>query len=165
MSSAGPLLIVQATTPAQIDSARSLFLAYGAFIAAALGPDHACHTNLDREAAALPGQFAPPRGRLLLANLGERPIGCIGLRPLTGERAEIKRLWVESQSRSHHAGSALLDAAIIEAQQLGYREIVLDTVPSVMPEAVRLYASRGFFPTQRFNDSPLPGVVFLSRTL
>jgi GNAT superfamily N-acetyltransferase len=165
MAAAEPLFIVQAATPAQIDSARSLFLAYGAFIAAALGPDHACHTNLDREAASLPGQFAPPRGRLLLACLAERTIGCIGLRPLSEARAEIKRLWVEAEYRAHHAGAGLLDAAITEAQQLGYRDVVLDTVPSVMPEAVRLYASRGFFPTERFNDSPLPGVVFLSRTL
>jgi carbonic anhydrase len=160
-----PLTISAAITPAQLDAARALILAYGAFIAAALGPDHACHTNLDREVASLPGEFAPPRGRLLLACLGELPIGCIGLRPLTEHRGEIKRLWVEQRFRSHRTGAALLDAALIEAQQIGYREVVLDTVPSVMPQAVKLYASRGFFPTERFNNSPLPGIVFLSRSL
>jgi ribosomal protein S18 acetylase RimI-like enzyme len=163
-------MITQATTPEHFAAARSLMAEYGAFIAAALGPAHACHTSLGPEIAALETRYGPPRGFVLLAQpAGQKDfLGCIAVHELSGSnpaRAEIKRLWVAPAARGCKSGSALLDSALDRIRRLGYCEAVLDTLPSVMPEAVRLYESRGFQLTERFNDNPVPGVVFYRRTL
>jgi putative acetyltransferase len=88
------LKIVPAASPEMLDHARTLFREY----AAALGVD-LCFQNFDRELAALPGDYAPPTGRLLLAYLNDSPAGCVALRKLDADDCEMKRLYVRPSAR------------------------------------------------------------------
>jgi putative acetyltransferase len=160
-----PIAVIAATTAPRIATVRTLMAEYGQFIAQALGPAHVCHTSIDAEIAAAERIYGPPRGFLLLATHGDRAIGCVAVHEIACNRAEIKRLWVQPNARGLHAGAALLDAALSHAKDLAYAEAVLDTVPAAMPAALRLYLSRGFQPTVRFNDNPVPGVEFFRRPL
>lgn len=160
-----PIAVTTATSALQIASVRALMAEYAAFIAEALGPVHVCHTSIDAEIAAADRIYGPPRGFLLLAMADDLAVGCVAVHPIAGNRAEIKRLWVQPGARGMNAGAALLHAALSRAKDLGYAEAVLDTVPAAMPQALRLYVSRGFQTTERFNDNPVSGVEFFRRPL
>lgn len=162
--------VFQAEAAADLRAARGLMREYGAFISSKLGAEHVCKASLEEEIVDAAKIYAAPRGFLLLACCGglPEPCGCLALRPLPSrpaEAAEIKRLWVRPECRGHEAGAALLDRALELAGELGYARVVLDTVPAAMPAAVKLYLSRDFNPTTRFNDNSIPGIVFYCRDL
>ena len=147
-----------ATTRHDIEAVRSLFLEY----AASLGIDLA-YQGFDAELAGLPGEYAPPRGHLLLARdqRGE-PAGSVALRPLPGPReCEIKRLYVRPQARGHALGRRLALAIVAEAGSAGYSVIRLDTLAS-MAAAQALYTSLGFRRTGPYYPSPVPGTIYLA---
>jgi ribosomal protein S18 acetylase RimI-like enzyme len=138
-----------------------LFRAY----AAGLGIDLAFQ-GFETELASMPGKYAPPAGELLLAwdDRGE-PVGCIGLRPiLPAGCCEMKRLYVAPGGRGLGLGRALIEAIITEAVRIGYGEVRLDSLPS-MTAAIALYRKAGFGPIAPYYDTPVPGTVFLGRTL
>lgn len=118
------------------------------------------------ELAAMPGEYAPPRGELLLArDSGGAPLGCVGLRPLPAARCcEMKRLFVLPHGRGLGLGRALIGAIITEAERIGYREIRLDTLPR-MAEANVLYARAGFTPTEPYYETPIADTIFLAKRL
>lgn len=91
----------------------------------------------------LPGDYAAPRGALLLAMGQTRVAGCVGLRPQSDETGEIKRLYVTPSERGSGHARALLDALVAEASKVGYRQLVLETLES-MRAARALYAAYGF---------------------
>lgn len=157
------LLIRQAVTPALIAHVRTLFLEY----AASLGVD-LCFQNFDAELAALPGNYAPPGGTLLLAlwqeNEIESPAGCVALRRLDPETGEMKRLYVRPAFRGKKIGHALALAVIDAARSLGYRRMRLDTLPS-MTGAQTLYAALGFREIPAYRHNPVPGSRFLELLL
>src|SRR5579884_4273563 len=93
----------QAETPEQIEDARELFLEYAQSLGFSL-----CFQNFDQELAQLPGDYAPPRGRLLLANYNSELAGCVALHPLEENIAEMKRLYVRPQFRGKRLGFALV---------------------------------------------------------
>src|SRR5688572_13299142 len=109
------LQIFQATTPAQIEQARSLFEEYAAQLKVDL-----CFQGFAQELASLPGLYAPPAGRLLLATLGDSLIGCGALRPLAPDVCEMKRLYVRSSARGLKVGRRLAVAIIEAAREIGY---------------------------------------------
>jgi ribosomal protein S18 acetylase RimI-like enzyme len=158
------LHIEQASSAAQIALARELFREY----AAALHVD-LCFQNFDRELQDLPGKYAPPAGRLLLAYhnddaASERIAGCGALRPLDSEICEMKRLYVRPEFRGHGVGRALTMALIRAAQEIGYRSMRLDTLPE-MQQAQKLYAQLGFREIAPYCENPVEGVRYLELDL
>ena len=138
---------------------RSLFEEY----AASLDTD-LCFQGFAEELAGLPGDYAPPGGRLLLALQDGQTAGCIALRPVNTGVCEMKRLYVRPAFRAHGVGRALVDRLIHEARSAGYQHLRLDTLPS-MTGAQALYRRLGFHEIAPYYDSPVEGAVFLELQL
>jgi GNAT superfamily N-acetyltransferase len=152
------LNIRPAVTAADMAHARALFEEYARWLAIDLS-----FQNFADELAGLPGAYAPPRGRLLLA--GDEPAGCIALRPRDDAFAgEVKRLYVRPAARGGGLGEALVDALLGEARAIGYRELYLDTLRT-MDDALRLYRRKGFAECAPYYHNPHPGVVYLRAAL
>jgi ribosomal protein S18 acetylase RimI-like enzyme len=139
--------------------ARRLFEEY----AASLGVD-LCFQGFSEELAGLPGNYAPPGGRLLLALQNGEPAGCVALRPLEPAVCEMKRLYVRPAFRAHGIGRILIDRVVQEARQAGYRQMRLDTLPS-MSAAQALYRRLGFQEIPPYRNNPIAGAVFLELQL
>ena len=139
--------------------ARRLFEAYAAWL-----DEDLCFQGFEEELATLPGKYAPPRGRLLLAWEGARAVGCVALRPLDGDRCEMKRLYVQPAARGGQLGRRLAQRICEEAHAAGYRRICLDTLPS-MSAAQRVYATLGFEPIEPYVFNPIDGARFLGLDL
>lgn len=148
-----------AVFPQDLDRVTDLFREY----AHSLGT-HLCFQDFERELATLPGEYAVPSGRLLLAWHGADVAGCVALRQVEEGRAEIKRLYVRPGMRGRQLGYQLVVRICAEARVAGYAHICLDTLPS-MEAAVRLYTSLGFGPTAPYPFNPTPGTLFLSMAL
>lgn len=155
--------IEQALSPGQITLVRDLFREYSG----ALGVD-LCFQDFDRELRELPGSYAPPAGRLLIAygvlHAHELPAGCGALRPLNAEICEMKRLYVRPEFRRFGIGRELADSLVASAREIGYRAIRLDTLPA-MREAHALYEQMGFRETAPYCHNPVPGVRYLELDL
>ena len=155
------LSIVQAETAEQIAIVREMMLEY----AASLNFD-LCFQGFDEELRTLPGKYAPPRGRLLLAYLEKRPAGMVALRPMTEAAVcEMKRLYVRQDFRGKSLGRHLAAAIIREAAEAGYRRMRLDTVPGKMDAAIKLYLDLGFQSVAPYYETPVPGTLFLELTI
>ena len=142
-----------------MDVVRELFREYEQ----ALGVD-LCFQGFASELASLPGQYAPPRGRLYLVDVDDAIAGCGGLRPASETAVELKRLYVRAAFRGQHLGRKLAQRAIADARVAGYHAVVLDTLPS-MKEAHALYASLGFRECAPYTASAVPGTQFLEFVL
>ena len=128
-----------------------------------------CLDDFERELASLPGAYAPPSGCLLLAvedlpgNAGEA-IGCAAIRRLERDVCEMKRLYVRPPFRRSGAARELVEELIQEARSIGYRRMVLDTLPS-MEAAHKLYRTLGFREIPPYPKNPIPGALFFQLTL
>jgi putative acetyltransferase len=145
---------------AQLEAVRALFLEYAQSLGFSL-----CFQGFDEELRTLPGMYAPPRGRLLLATEDEGPAGCVGLREWGARIAEMKRLYVRPGFRGRGLGRLLTDAALADARALGYRSIRLDTIPSVMAPAIDLYRQLGFREIAPYRENPIPAALYLELKL
>lgn len=153
------LEIVQAQGESDLQAARTLFEEY----AASVGVD-LCFQGFPEEVAGLPGDYAPPRGRLFLSFHDGRLAGCVALRDLGEGICEMKRLFVRPGCRGSGAGRALVEALIAEARRIGYARMRLDTLPS-MEQARSLYQSLGFREIPAYRYNPVPGTAFLELCL
>src|SRR6266850_1947784 len=140
--------IVHATQASEIAAVGALFAEYACAVDAPC-----CFVGLERELATLPGEYAPPAGRLFLALDALSSAGCVALRPLDADTAEIKRLYVRTAYRGQGLGRA-----IAAARQTGCRRMVLDTLP-MMSEAIALYRSLDFKEVAPYLAAPTPGAV------
>ena len=122
--------------------------------------------GFDAELEGLPGKYAPPDGDLMLAlSSAGTPAGCVALRPIEGIAiCEMKRLYVRPSARRLGIGVALVTAIIRSAEELGYAEMKLDTLPA-MPEALTLYKQFGFAQIPPYYHNPVPGTVYLGKKL
>jgi ribosomal protein S18 acetylase RimI-like enzyme len=154
-----------AVTVREADSAEDLALAHALFVeyASGLGVDLAFQ-EFAEELAGLPGDYAPPGGRLLLAATADGVVGCAALRPLAGGACEMKRLYVRPAARGLGVGMTLVTRLIALARQLGYARMRLDTLPT-MTEAIALYESLGFRPIAPYRYNPVAGARFLELDL
>lgn len=164
----GDVRIVDGSSGPGLEMARSLIREYGESIADVA----ACSLEFQRfddEVAGLPGRYAPPRGRLLLAMRGEEAVGCIALRPLPElgpEQCEMKRLYVRPVARGCGAGRMLVERLLDEARQAGYRVMKLDTdTDPKFAAAIALYRSMGFRECPRYNADPDPKTMWFERVL
>ena len=150
-----------AHSAADIQTAAKLFQAYAASLPISLG-----YQDFEAELATLPGRYAPPKGALFLARgpAGDA-LGCVALRPFEGDDVcEMKRLYVAPHGRRLGLGKALAELIIAEAARLGYREMRLDTLPS-MQAALSLYAALGFRPLPAYYATPIADTLFFSKIL
>ena len=160
MSKQDQVTITQATEAEQIVQARALFQEY----AASLNFD-LCFQSFDKELAGLPGKYAAPRGRLLLAECEGKAAGCVALRPLEDGIREMKRLFVRPAFRGKRLGRALAERIIDEARSVGYTCMRLDTVPSTMASAVALYRELGFVEIPPYCVNPIEGALYFELAL
>lgn len=151
-------------TLAWVDRDDDLALALDAIrrYQAELGED-LCFQAPDDTIEALRGHYGPPGGVALWFD-GGRAVGVVCVRKLDEHRAELKRLWVVPEYRGRGWGRALVEAALERARAAGFREIVLDSLDRLKP-ALELYRSLGFVSVEPYTTNPLPGAVFLGRTL
>jgi GNAT superfamily N-acetyltransferase len=161
--SPAPAGIRHATGPGDFALARRLFEEYAAWL-----DEDLCFQGFAEELATLPGKYAPPQGRLLLAGAPGDAFGCVALRPLgdgpRGPLGEVKRLYVQPRVRGQGWGGRLARAVIGEARAAGYAELKLDTLER-MTDARRLYESLGFVRCEAYYHNPLGEPVFMALDL
>jgi ribosomal protein S18 acetylase RimI-like enzyme len=151
---------IRPARPADIARVREMLKEYVEWI----GLDLAFQ-EIDAELDGLPGEYAPPRGALLVAMDGQRHIGMIALRPLTGGSVgEMKRLYVRPHARGRGLARQLIDRLCDEARRLGYSELRLDTLP-MMGDAQALYEAYGFVDIAPYYETPIAGTRFMALTL
>ena len=150
----------QAESPAQIAQARELFLEYAESLGFSL-----CFQSFDQELAKLPGDYAPPDGRLLMAEYRGQLAGCGALHKLEFGICEMKRLYLRPQLRGRGLGRTLAETVIAEARLIGYRKMRLDTVEPVMPNAVAMYRRLGFVEIEPYRSNPMERALYMELAL
>ncbi|MGC1371321.1 MAG: GNAT family N-acetyltransferase [Candidatus Sulfotelmatobacter sp.] len=154
------LVFIEAASPTQIAQARELFLEYANSLGFSL-----CFQNFDKELAGIPGDYAPPGGRLLLAQYEDQLAGCVALHRLEAGICEMKRLYLRPQFRGKGLGRALADRITAEARQIGYRSMRLDTVEPMMKDAVAMYRKLGFKEIAPYCTNPIAGALYMQLDL
>lgn len=152
--------IAEATTDDDIEHVRRLFRAYADWLDVDL-----CFQDFDAELAGLPGKYAPPHGRLLLARAGGEIAGCVGLRPLEDGICEMKRLWIEPGFAGRGIGRGLAVAIVDAGAALGYGTMRLDTMPGRLRAAGHIYETLGFKKVPDYYHNPLDGVMMYELAL
>lgn len=150
---------IRPVLPSDIPGVRAMLAEYVDWI----GLDLA-YQEIDEELAGLPGEYAPPRGALLVAEDEGRLIGMIGLRPFDASISEMKRLFVRPEARGRGLAKQLIAQLLNEANAIGYTEIYLDTLP-MMGDAQSLYVSLGFRDIPAYYDTPIAGTRFMALRL
>ena len=152
--------VCQTQLSEQIDRVRELFLEYAESLGFSL-----CFQSFDKELAGLPGDYSPPDGRLLLALIENQPAGCVALHKIEPGICEMKRLYVRPQFRGKGLGRALAERVIVDARQIGYRQLRLDTVEPVMRAAVAMYRELGFREIAAYRENPIEGALYMELQL
>jgi ribosomal protein S18 acetylase RimI-like enzyme len=154
------LTLTQAESPSQLAQARELFLEYAQTLGFSL-----CFQNFDKELAQLPGDYAPPEGRLLLAECEGQLAACVALHKLEPGTCEMKRLYLRPQFRGKGLGRTLAERIMAEARQIGYQRMRLDTVEPVMRDAVAMYRKLEFKEIAPYCPNPIAGALYMELEL
>lgn len=152
--------LIPATTLEEIALARQLFEEYASWLEISL-----CFQSFDRELENLPGDYALPHGRLLLAFEDDDLAGCIALRPLADQACEMKRLYVRPAFRGLGLGRTLVTAILEAAKEIGYERMRLDTLPGKMDQALAMYRRFGFKEIEPYYENPVEGATFMELCL
>ncbi|MBS0513426.1 MAG: carbonate dehydratase [Proteobacteria bacterium] len=153
------LRVLSASDTTELEQVRQFFRHYAAWLGVDLS-----YQGFGDEVANLPGAYGEADGRLFFAEVDGRPAGCVGIRRFSEGVCEVKRLYVDPDQRGQGLGRKLALAAIKAAQSLGYRRILLDTLPT-MRIAVKLYRELGFSEAPAYYPSPVEGTIFLTLDL
>jgi len=149
--------IIEATCGQNLERIRTLFAEYEQDL-----PFDLAFQNFREELAGLPGRYALPSGRLLLAQCEGETVGCVALRQIGEDLCEMKRLFVRPAFRGRGIGKALAQAIVEQARRIGYKRMRLDTV---LEPAKSLYRSLGFREIPPYQPVPIEGVVFMELEL
>ena len=156
---ASQVSIIEVESGDELIEARTLLQEY----AESLGSDP-CLQDFAEELATLPGRYARPEGRLLLARMEDKVAGCAALRSLDVETGEMKRVYVRPAFRGLGLGRMLAESILHESRAAGYRRVRLDTLPSLLG-AQQLYRELGFHEIAPYGDNPVAGAVYLELEL
>jgi len=153
--------IVQVESFEDLETIKTLFRAYVDWLNIDLS-----YQGFEEELAGLPGKYAPPLGALFLAKDAEnRVLGCVALRPFGDNGAcEMKRLYVLPEGRGRGVGASLVARVLTAAETAGYREMLLDTLPT-MTGAIKLYKAAGFLEASAYYNTPITETVFFRKDL
>lgn len=155
--------LIEAHTPQHLQRVREAFVEY----AERLGIDLRFQ-GFEAELAGLPGEYAPPKGALLLALIDGAVAGCGAMRPFAdaddGPACEMKRLFVRPAFRGLGLGRLLAQALMERALQAGHAVMLLDTLDD-METARGLYSALGFEEVPPYNFNPIPGAHYLKAAL
>ena len=153
------MLQIRHATTADLEAVQGLFREYQSLEEVDL-----CFQGFDAEVRGLPGHYAPPKGRLIVAVSDQVPVGCVALRAVDDSRCEMKRLFVRPIARGKGVGKSLLSFILDEARVIGYSEMVLDTLPTMI-DAQRMYEESGFSDIPAYCVNPIPGTRYLGKSL
>ncbi|HEY8906377.1 MAG TPA: GNAT family N-acetyltransferase [Rhodoferax sp.] len=153
------LIVRQAAFPMDQDAVVSIFREYVTSPSVSLD-----FQEYETEFAGLPGKYAAPEGRLLLACEGDTVLGCVALRRVDASTCEMKRVYVRPAARGRNLGRQLVEALLREAKLAGYSRICLDVLPE-FTAAQTLYKSLGFVSAAPVSVNPVPGTQFLALAL
>ncbi|MHA7772122.1 GNAT family N-acetyltransferase [Roseibium sp. M-1] len=161
MDSAETFTVAAVETEAGLEPVRTLFRAYVDWLGIDLS-----YQGFEEELAGLPGKYAAPKGGLFLAcDPDGTVLGCVGLRPFGKDGScEMKRLYVLPEGRGRGVGAALVARVVETARQAGYRDMLLDTLPT-MTGAIKLYQAAGFEKISAYYDTPIAETVFFRKDL
>ena len=109
-------------------------------------------------------QYGLPRARLYLSYLDGKVAGCIALKELDGENCEVKRLYVRPEFRGVKLGNLLIQKIIDDAKEIGYKAMLLDTLP-FLKSAIVLYKNFGFYEIPSYNNNPMDTLIYMKLDL
>jgi GNAT superfamily N-acetyltransferase len=162
-------MLTAASSATTLAAATRLLIEYGQFVAAQPSVASFCYGALEQEAANLPHSYLNQNGGAIVAAIHRRPIGFVAWRslpdPALGHAWELKRLWIRPQARGSGAGRALVQAVIDCARAAGKTLLLLDTEPSAMAAAHRLYLQMGFTERAPYNGRSKDGIIYLQKAL
>jgi putative acetyltransferase len=124
-----------------------------------------CFQNFEQELAGLPGHYAPPDGRLLLAEHEGQLAGCVALHKWEAGICEMKRLYLRPSFRGKGFGRVLAETVIAEARDIGYQRMRLDTIEPIMKDAVEMYRKLGFREIAPYRPNPIVGAMYMELQL
>jgi putative acetyltransferase len=151
---------VQAESLAQVAQARELFQEYAQSLGVNL-----CFQNFEQELAGLPGHYASPDGRLLLAEYDGQLAGCVALHKWDNGICEMKRLYLRPSFRGKGLGRAIAEKIITDARSIGYQRMRLDTIEPLMKDAVEMYRKLGFREIAPYRPNPIAGAMYMELQL
>jgi len=158
------------SSPAELlANARELLLEYGRFVISHPAAGRFCFGALEKEAAQLPLSYHEQGGGALVGLVDEKPAGFVAWRIAPGELAaeawELKRLWVRLEARGTGLGRRLTQSVLDRAMAAGRKAVYLDTVPSAMSSALKLYLEMGFTPVPAYGNNPVEELEYLRKDL
>jgi putative acetyltransferase len=151
--------LIHPDSPSLWETSRTLVREYAASLNVSLD-----FQNFDKELRHFETEYARPGGAFLLARKEGEFVGCGAFRRFSATDCEMKRLYVRPEGRGLGLGRQLALALIREANALGYKRMLLDTLPT-MHSAQALYNSLGFVPTEPYRFNPIAGSAFLKLDL
>ena len=121
--------------------------------------------DFEKELQTIDQQYRRPKGALILAKYGEKElVGCVSIRGIEQDIAELKRMYLRKDFRGLGLGQIFIDKALATAKELGYNKIRLDTLPA-MEEAQSLYLKNGFYEITPYRYNPVKGAKYLEKVL
>lgn len=140
-------------------AASELFKEYAAWLTIDLS-----FQKFEEELTELSTMYAAPTGCIILAKSQNDFIGCIAVRKIEKDIAEIKRMYVTPASQKFGTGTLLLNEALAFAKKAGYAKIRLDTLNTMLP-AIRLYEKTGFYKIPAYYFNPEPTAVYFEKLI
>lgn len=150
---------LEATNNEEYAVAVSLFKEYAGWLNVDLS-----FQDFEKELHAVKSMYAVPFGGIILCKVQQKYIGCVGLRKITTDIAELKRMYVVPGWQGKGIGNELLKRSLNLAVKYGYSSVRLDTL-NTMHAAINLYTNNGFIQIEAYYENPLPTAVYFEKQL